>query len=82
MKMTLKRKTHIIFAVMVLGFLTIVAGSGSGRAWVIPAGLLLCLTGFLLLLAWMRCPHCGKSLLRGRGNRCPHCKREIDPGAK
>lgn len=80
--MSLKRKTHIIFAVMVLGFLTITAGSGSGGSGVIQAGLLICLAGFLLLIAWMRCPHCGKSILRGRGNRCPHCKREIDSGKK
>lgn len=80
--MGLKRKSHIVFAVMVLGFLTVTAGSGSGRAWVIQAGLLICLAGFILLIAWMRCPHCGKSILRGRGNRCPHCKREIDSDQK
>ena len=80
--MGLKRKSHIVFAVMVLGFLTVTAGSGSGRPRVLQAGLLICLAGFILLIAWMRCPHCGKSILRGHGNRCPHCKREIDSDQK
>ena len=77
-----KLARKIFLALLAAGFLIGALGSvitsriGGAIAGTLGIAVLIAALGVQLLFC--RCPHCGRSLDRTRGDFCPYCGRRID----
>jgi len=64
----------IIPGCIMLGF----GASMEEARWLMYAGALLLIAGFVVMLAFCRCPHCGIYLGRNtNASFCPHCGEKL-----
>ncbi len=79
-KPKLARKIYLalLAAGFLIGALGSVISSRIGAATAGTLGIAVLIAAFGVQLLFCRCPHCGKSLARIRGDFCPHCGKRID----
>lgn len=81
-KLSLKQ-VRIIYCVMyAIGVGLILLGAWLKIIWLILVALLEMVGAIIFMIAFYRCPYCGRPLARvGGGSFCPYCGRPIDPSA-
>ncbi len=71
-------KARFIGAILIIvGYVTIVIGSGINREFLSYIGLAISIGGLIYTIYHSKCPHCGGLLRSTMWKKCPHCGKEL-----
>ena len=89
MKLSLREKIRVVYALLVLGLLIMLVPLLPGSTvsldvyiWCVLLSAVCIIGGVFFSATQVRCPHCGKRLGRGYGEYCSHCGVKFDFDAK
>ena len=90
MNLNFKTARTLVMVFMAASFVCAIGGmvfirpGTQASLYSVVLALILMLLGVLILVAFCRCPWCGKRITAGmmKVQVCPHCKRDIDTGMK
>ena len=79
MKLSLRQKEYLSAVISAAGFVILFLVKAEWRKTV---GVLLLITGMVIMCLWLRCPKCGKTFYNRRAKVCKRCGTPIDWHAK